>query len=256
MCLIGKEVIPLTLALGAQKLSGFTETSVFALDLAHQFPVEVFLSKEFVRNISIPLDIVPNIKDQAGSPWSGALFSTNDSFYIYGSGTSPLFGGDDPPQATRHTVASYNMSSNAWNSVTPSGGDFNGDARLYGQTASDPVTGMSYFTGGADNVQGMLEFNASDPGHVTWTNITQNTGIRDTSPMAIAGGMVFLPFGQAGVLLLLGGANVREAIRVYNCLTNNNKASHFRESKCIVHVVFGKQGLGYVVHERSPYFRY
>ena len=189
--------------------SGFTETSVFAIDLASQFPVEDLLSRDFYRNISIPPDIVPNIKDQAGSPLSGALFSTNDSFYIYGSGTSPLFGADDPPQVTRHTIASYNMSSNAWTSVKPSGGDFNGDARLLGQMASDAVTGMSYFTGGANNVQGMLEFNASDPGHVTWANITQGTGIHGTDPIVIAGGMVFLPFGEAGVLLLLGGANVR-----------------------------------------------
>ena len=189
--------------------SGFTENSVFSIDLVSQFPVEDLLSRDVYRNISIPLDIVPNIKEQAGSSSSGALFSTNDSFYIYGSGTSPLLGGDDPPQATRHTVASYNMNSDAWNSVKPSGGDFNGDARLWGQTASDPVTGMSYFTGGANNVQGMLEFNASDPSHVTWANITQGNGIDDSGPIVIAGGMVFLPFGEAGVLLLLGGANVR-----------------------------------------------
>ena len=183
--------------------SGFTETSVFAIDLASQFPVEDLLSRDFYRNISIPLDIVPNIEDRARSFGTGALFSTNDSFYIYGSGSS-----DDPPQATRHTIASYNMSSNAWNAVKPSGGDFNGDARFLGQTASDPVTGMSYFTGGADNVQGMLEFNASDPGHVTWANITQGTGIHGTDPMVMGGEMVFLPFGEAGVLLLLGDANV------------------------------------------------
>ena len=189
--------------------SELTETSVFALDLASQFPVEDLLSRDFYRNVSIPLDIVPNIKDQAGAFSSGALFSTNDSFYIYGSGSSPLLGGGDPPQATRHTIASYNMNSNIWSSVKPSGGDFNGDARLWGQTASDPVAGMSYFTGGANNVQGMLEFNASDPGHVTWVNITQGSGILGTGPIVIAGGMVFLPFGEAGVLLLLGGANVR-----------------------------------------------
>ena len=183
--------------------SGIKENSVFAIDLASQFPVEDLLSRDFYRNISIPLDIVPNIEDQARSFGSGALFSTNDSFYIYGSG-----GSDDLPQATRHTIASYNMSSNAWNSVKPSGGDLNGDARLFGQTASDPVTGMSYFTGGTNNVEGMLEFNASDPGHVTWANITQGTGIHGTDPIVIAGGMVFLPFGEAGVLLLLGDASV------------------------------------------------
>ena len=182
--------------------SGPAETSVFALDLASQFPVEDLLSPDFYRNISIPLDIVPNIEEQAGSLASGALFSTNDSFYIYG-------GGSNSPQTTLHTIASYNMNSNAWNSVKPSGDDVNGDARRWGQTASDPVTGMSYFTGGANNVQGMLEFNASDPDHVTWANITRGTGIHGTGPTVIEGGMVILPFGEAGVLLLLGGANQR-----------------------------------------------
>ena len=183
--------------------SGLTETSVFVLDLASQFPVEVLLSTDYYRNVSIPLDLVPNIKDQAESYWSGALFSTNDSFYIYGSGSS------DPLQATRHTIANYNMSSKAWNSITPSGGDFNGDPRLYGQKASNPVTGMSYFTGGLNNVTGMLEFNASDPDHVTWANITQGNGIHGTGPEVFAGEMVILPFGEAGILLLLGGSNVR-----------------------------------------------
>lgn len=194
---------------GTKTKSGCTETSFFTLDLASQFPVEDLLSRDFYRNVSIPLDIVPNIKEQAETAWSGALFSTNDTFYIYGSGVSSSLDGDDLPLATRHTIASYNMDSNSWNSVKPSGGDFNGDARLWGQTASDPVTGMSYFTGGANNVQGMLEFNASDPSHVTWANITQATGIHGDGPMVIQGGMVFLPFGEGGVLLLLGGASVR-----------------------------------------------
>ncbi|KAL8785291.1 MAG: hypothetical protein Q9195_008710 [Heterodermia aff. obscurata] len=182
--------------------SGFTEYSVFVLDLASQFPVEDLLSRDFYRNVSIPLDIVPNIMDQVACHACGSLFSTNDSFYVYGSGTF------DPSQETRSIIASYNMTSNAWSSVKPSGGEFNGDPRLWGQTASDPVTGMSYFTGGANNIQGMLEFNASDSDHVTWANITQGAGLHGTVPIIVEGGMVFLPFGEAGVLLLLGGALV------------------------------------------------
>ena len=179
------------------------EHSIFTLDLATRFPVEDLLSTDFYRNTSIPLDLVPNIKDQAVARSSGALFATNDSFYIYGGGISPLFGGVNPGKSTAHTLASYNASTERWGSVSPSGGNFNSDARLWGQATSDPMTGKAYFTGGANNVQGVLEFDASDYDHINWTNHTRSTG-----PGVIAGGMVFLPFGKAGTLLVLGGANV------------------------------------------------
>ena len=184
------------------------EHSIFTLDLATRFSVEDLLSTDSYRNIPIPLDLVPNIKEQAEAHMSGALFATNDSFYIYGSGASPLFGGVDPGEPTAHTLASYNASTEKWGSVSPSGGSFNSDARLLGQATSDPMTGTSYFTGGANNVQGVLEFDASDYDHISWTNHTRSTGLSGTSPGVIAGGMVFLPFGKAGILLLLGGANV------------------------------------------------
>ena len=181
-----------------------SEHSLFSLDLTSQFPVEDLLSADFVRNISIPHDVVPNIEDQTVAPWSGALFSTNTSLYVYGSGTSPLFGGKEPDSITEHTLASYNSTTHQWSPISPSGGNFIGDARLWGSSTSDPMSGLSYFTGGANNVRGMLEFNASDPSHVTWKNHTEGQ-LDGPSPDIIAGGMVFLPFG------LLGGANASTA---------------------------------------------
>lgn len=190
---------------------GATETSLFSLDLKGEFPVEDLLSADIIHNISIPQDLVPNIKDQTVAPWSGALFSTNHSLYVYGSGTSSLFGGNEPDSVTQHTLASYNSSTSRWTSVSPLGGSFNGDARLWGSSTSDSMSGTSFFTGGANNVQGMLEFDASNPNNITWKNYTEGHGLNGPSPGVIAGGMVFLPFGQAGVLLLLGGANVSAA---------------------------------------------
>ena len=191
--------------------NGGTENSLFSLDLKSEFPVEDLISTDIVHNISIPQDLVPNIKDQTIAPWSGALFSTNRSLYVYGSGTSPLFGGKEPDSVTQHTLASYTSSTGQWLPVSPLGGDFNGDARLWGSSTSDPLSGASFFTGGANNVQGMLEFDASNPNNITWKNYTDGHGLNGPSPGVIAGGMVFLPFGQAGVLLLLGGANVSAA---------------------------------------------
>lgn len=67
----------------------------------------------------------------------------------------------------------------------------------------------SFFTGGANNEQGMLRLNISDPDNVSWTNQTKGNGLSGVDVDVIAGGMVFLPIGLSGVLLLTGGTDVR-----------------------------------------------
>ncbi|KAL8835214.1 MAG: hypothetical protein Q9170_003410 [Blastenia crenularia] len=67
--------------------------------------------------------------------------------------------------------------------------------------------GASFFTGGANNVRGVLAFDASKPTHISWKNLTQSGGISDNSPQVIAGGMVYLPVGKVGASLLVGGAD-------------------------------------------------
>ncbi|KAL8905363.1 MAG: hypothetical protein Q9171_006693 [Xanthocarpia ochracea] len=69
------------------------------------------------------------------------------------------------------------------------------------------MAGTSFFTGGENNVRGMLRFDASNPERPTWINSTQGTGTNDLSPHVIGGGMVYLPVGISGVLVLLGGAD-------------------------------------------------
>ncbi|KAL8637605.1 MAG: hypothetical protein Q9226_009104, partial [Calogaya cf. arnoldii] len=183
------------------------EKSLFALDLTKPFPVEDLISTDVLQNISVPLGLMPDIEDQTAASWSGALFPTNESLYIYGSGSSSLFGGTDPASATLNTLARYDSTKEQWSSALVAGGDLNHDARLWGQVATDPVDGTSFFTGGANNVRGMLVFHAADPTQVSWTNSTQVGDISDSNPHVIAGGMVFLPVGTSDALLLLGGAN-------------------------------------------------
>ena len=176
--------------------------------------MEDLLSADIVTNITFPpelSEVVPDIENQAEASWSGALFPSNESLFIYGSGSSPLFGGGDPAERTARTLARYNSAKQQWSSVDLDGGDFNDDARLLGAVASDPVNGTSFFTGGANNVRGMLRLDASNPERPTWTNSSQGRVINDRSPHVIAGGMVFLPVGKSGALVLLGGANVRSA---------------------------------------------
>ncbi|KAL8850066.1 MAG: hypothetical protein Q9221_004992 [Calogaya cf. arnoldii] len=190
------------------------EKSLFALDLTKPFPVEDLISTDVLQNISVPLGLMPDIEDQTAASWSGALFPTNESLYIYGSGSSSLFRVTDPASATLNTLVRYDSTEEQWSSAFVAGGDFNHDARLWGQVATDPVNGTSFFTGGANNVRGMLAFHASDPTQVSWTNCTQVGDISDSNPHVIAGGMVFLPVGTSGALLLLGGANVRAVVRL------------------------------------------
>ena len=132
-----------------------------------------------------------------------------DTVYVCGSGTSPLIGGQDPDPKMRLTLIANNTSTDRWFAISLSGGNSNGDAWLWGHGASDPETGISYFAGGANNVQGMLRFNASDLDRVIWTNDTQGSGISGVSADVIAGGMVFLPLRISSILILLGGADVR-----------------------------------------------
>lgn len=169
-------------------INGVPEKSLFSLDLSKPFPLEVLIPTASLQNTSIPSDIFPDIEDQAKAPFSGALFATNDSLYIYGSGSSPLLGGKGPHRKIRHTLASYSPKLKRWTAISLSGGDYNGDARLWGQAASDPSTRLSFFTGGANNEQGMLRLNISHPDNVSWTNQTKGNGLSgvDVDVMQVA----------------------------------------------------------------------
>ena len=78
-----------------------------------------------------------------------------------------------------------------------------------GTGVSDPVSGLSFFIGGGDNVRGLLKIDLSDPAHPSWTN--QSAQLFSTGaeiPQMIGASMIYLPKGRSGVLLLMGGVNV------------------------------------------------
>lgn len=179
---------------------------MFSLDLSDSFPVETVLSQNFIQSITIPPNVVPNLINQSEELYNGALFATNDTFYV--------FGGADP---TQNLLASYNAISETWASVSVSGSDFLTNPRYQGQSVSDPFTGLSFYSGGTDNIYGMVKFDASNPAAVSWTNETSvSPGDGDPSPNRFLGGMVYLPKGKAGVLLLLGGYFVLLLDRIYH----------------------------------------
>ena len=120
----------------------------------------------------------------------------------------PLIREKDLSRRSRHALASDYSTTKQGSSVSPSGGDYNGDARLWGQTASDPTIGLSFVTGGASNVQGMSRLGASDPDNVTRTNQTERDGLNEVGDGSIAGGTIFLPIDLSVVLLLICAADV------------------------------------------------
>ncbi|KAL8855471.1 MAG: hypothetical protein Q9178_007882 [Gyalolechia marmorata] len=231
------------------------QRSLFSIDLSQPFPVEDLLSADVVTNITFPSElasVVPDIDIQAEASWSGALFPSNESFFIYGSGS----GGEDPDERTKHTLARYNSAKQQWSSVDLDGDDFNGDARLRGAAASDPIGGTSFFTGGENNVRGMLRFDASNPERPTWTNSTQGTGTKDGSPHVIGGGMVYLPVGTSGALVLLGGADpLKLAHNQTSTPSSEEDDKYTLRTMAIVHVYDIETSTWFPVSTTGRFFR-
>lgn len=179
-----------------------TELALFFLDLDTSFPVEVLLSSDFLHNVSVLPTTTPDIINQTESIWAGALFATNSSLYVYG--------GVDPNVVPTSALAAYNAATSSWEEVTISGADNGIGGGQYSQSVSDPISGLSFVTGGSSGVQGMLTFNASNPDDLTWTRHTERNETKTVSmPNVFGGGLVYLPVGKAGVLILFGGSDAR-----------------------------------------------
>ena len=172
---------------------------MYSIDLTTSFPVDTRLTPSFVRNQTIPTNLTFTYNNQStGSVSTGALFATNDSIWVYGQGISPLNG--------FNTLASYNTTTQSWSTVSLSGGDFQKDTRGDGTGVSDAVSGLSFFIGGDNSVGGLLKTDLSDPAHPSWTNLSaqlHSTGAE--IPQTFGAGMIYLPIGKYGVLLLMGG---------------------------------------------------
>ena len=94
-------------------------------------------------------------------------------------------------------------------------------------------------------MQGMLRFDESDSSRISWTNQTLGPGSSGISvPGSVAGGMVYLPVGKGGVLLLLGGSNVSRLEVV------NSKRTAYTRKGCVM------ANLGDVIHGKYWCLRY
>lgn len=188
---------------------------LFSLDLNSPFPVETLLTPSFVQNTTVPFNARP--RELSGYPdaGQGALFATNDSFLVYAK--------DDPSASPDHTLVSYNVSARQWGSTSLSGGNFQNNPQTAGMGASDPVSGLSFFIGGWDGIGGLLKIDTSDS---SWAN--ENTRIHSTEdvfPRIGGGGLVYLPIGKAGILLLIGGYNVSPQFKFLGAMADTMRRS-------------------------------
>ena len=90
--------------------------------------------------------------------------------------------------------------------MTLSGGDFQNRFGAFGATASDPLSGSSFFIGGDGD---LLKVNLSNVNNQSWIDDTSQVGPDSDVMLDVHGaGLTYLAIGKAGILLLIGGASV------------------------------------------------
>ncbi|KAF8244622.1 hypothetical protein K440DRAFT_490519, partial [Wilcoxina mikolae CBS 423.85] len=156
-------------------------------------------------------DVINSIDAPPGSPWqdSGAFFYDDMALY--------LFAGLPNTGTPVDTIWSYNTSTEKWKELAVAGGKLNFGTRRNAWFASELMRKRSFYLGGsaisiqtiARFVKGLLVIDARDPSHLTWENKTVSGGDGEEVPSTFEGAMVYVPKGKEGVLLGMGGYDVR-----------------------------------------------
>ena len=112
------------------------------------------------------------------------------------------FGDKDTQQL--NSVETFNTLSQKWGNASVSGGAFNSLGRGFSASANTATSGLGlgFITGGLDAApepQGMIRFDASEPGLLQWRNETQEV------PHTVGATMQYARFGKSGVLIVAGG---------------------------------------------------
>lgn len=122
----------------------------------------------------------------------GAFFTDVSADTIYS------FAGLSDISSTLYSqMSAFNITSNTWSSANVAGGDFN-KGRREGALKASTADGMGFFTGGYDDIFGMVVFDSKT---MSWKNETSN---RATS-LSVRGQMVSTGYGNNGTLITIGG---------------------------------------------------
>ena len=124
--------------------------------------------------------------------------------YAYDRGT------ESDVSVSKNKLWSYNTTNGSWSSTPITESFLNADISVQGVYASDPASGLSFYTGGktigfnnTDN--GLVKLDSSQSGMPQWSFEMQQLGTQ--FPNILDGAMVHIRKGKAGVLIAFGGYN-------------------------------------------------
>lgn len=170
--------------------------NLFTLRLNESFSVTGLLTDQLYSS-DLPSDV----------PWdseSGAFFYDNTTLYLYA-------GLPSSDESATNRLWAYNVMDSLWREVTVKGGNYQHGSRETALFASIPGAGLSFFSGGKEgDTPGIIRFNSSNPATLTWENDTSfsYSNLKSPGPLRSEGQLVFIPVGEQGVLISIGGYNV------------------------------------------------
>ncbi|KAI9702151.1 MAG: hypothetical protein M1820_006233 [Bogoriella megaspora] len=183
------------------------EDHLYALNLNQSFS----LNTEFVGNDGNDFFVQSQIPP--GVPWntSGIFFRSNDTFYLPGGATGQ-------GEAWTNSFWSYNVSTSSWNDIpfaNRSRDIDQGGALQAAPYVSIPEKGLSFVSGGYDDDlstgwDNLLKFDSSVPGEPIWSNTTSvfPPPPEWVGPWRLGASMAYVPVGDAGLILFLGGSKL------------------------------------------------
>ena len=185
-----------------EELKPNLEPYLFYLDLSTNVTVESFLSPSILQRYSLPSDMTPNAAI-GNKDYDTFLWYSKDTVY------APNLG------AAGNTIAAFDTTKGDWRFLPVSGVDvYSKDISSAlndpssEMSASIPSSGLAFSFGGF-GLPGLVKFNNSVPRSLTWTNQTSGGSPGIQVPVVSEAEMVYVPLGKEGVLLVIGGMDVR-----------------------------------------------
>ena len=179
-------------------------SNFYSLDLTQPFPADGPIPLANLSQSPLPtVDLAGGVTPVAGG-FSGALFYDHTTLFAY----SAILGRNS--NGSNNALWSYDTMSSAWSLKQVEGGQIAFGSNSEGLYASDPSTGLSFYTGGwqmafNNTNNGIVRFDSSDPTAPQWNFATTQTGMQ--GPDILKGAMSFVRKGKAGVLIAFGGYN-------------------------------------------------
>ena len=160
------------------------------------FPVDGLLNDEFLHTTS---------SSETQFAGGGAFWTNRDGSRLYSMAGFP-----DNTVNGQSNINAYIPQYDNWESIKVSGGPFNKLNRLHSMSAfsSDGGGSQSFIAGGRNWLPGLVTFDSTNTQSPSWTNVT------DGIPYFWGPTTQYVRFGKQGVLVSIGGYEVRRSIFV------------------------------------------